>query len=149
MKTLTKTAIVALALGVTAAGTSMAMAKDRGGDHAEMRFERIDADSNGSVTFVEFSKPMLDRFNEADANDDGLVSADEIAEVIEGRRAERMANRMIERFDIDGDEQVSAEELQNRQEKMFALMDRDDSGAITEDELPRRMAGGWRQRGGN
>jgi len=143
-----KTTIAFLAAIVTVTGAGYAMADERGPRGAE-RFERLDADSSGSVTFAEFSAPMLERFNEADADDNGVVTAEEIAAALEGRRAERMAERMIERFDIDGDEQVSADELVNRQEKMFALMDRDDSGAVTEDELPRRFARHGGQRGGS
>ena len=145
MTPLNKAMIVLAASAVTVAVAGTAMAGgDRGarGDRAAERFERLDADSSGSVTFAEFSAPMMERFNEADADDDGLVSAQEIARALDGRRAGRMAGRMIERFDIDGDEHVSADELVNRQEKMFALLDRDDSGAVTEDELPRRFAGG-------
>jgi len=137
--------IALLATAVTIAGAGIALADDRGGQRGEMRFERLDADSDGSVTFAEFSRPMMERFNEADADGDGAVDVTELEEALEGRRAERRAGRMIERFDIDGDERVSADEIVNRQEKMFALMDRDDSGAVTEDELPRRFAGGKRR----
>jgi Ca2+-binding EF-hand superfamily protein len=137
--------IALLAAVVTVTGAGIALADDRGGKRGEMRFERLDADSDGSVTFAEFSRPMMERFNEADADGDGTISAAELEEALESRRAERRASHMIERFDIDGDERVSADEIVNRQEKMFALMDRDDSGVITEDELPRRFAGGKRR----
>ena len=147
MTTFRKTTIALMAVAVTLTGAGYALADERGPRGAE-RFERLDADSSGSVTFAEFSAPMMERFNRADADDDGVVSAEEIAAAIEGRRAERMAERLIERFDIDGDDQVSADELVNRQEKMFALMDRDDSGAVTEDELPRRFARHGGPRGG-
>lgn len=151
MTTLKKATIVLLAGIVTATGATYAFADRRGGDRAErmeQRFEQLDADSSGGVTFVEFSAPMLERFNEADANDDGQITAAEIQETIDGGRAERMASRMIERFDIDGDEQVSADELSRLQEKLFALVDRDDSGEISAEELPRRFAGGFGRGGG-
>lgn len=145
MTTLRKAIIVLLASAVTVTGVSVALAdSDRGSraERADERFERLDADSSGGVTFVEFQAPIMERFNEADANDDGVVNAEEVAAAIDGRRAERVAGRMIERFDIDGDEQVSADEIVRIQEKLFALADRDDSGEVSEDELPRRFAGG-------
>lgn len=149
MTTWKKATIVLLAGIVTATAATYAFADKRGGDRGdraermEQRFERLDTDSSGGVTFVEFSAPMLDRFNQADANDDGFVTAAEIEQALDGRRAERMADRMVQRFDIDGDEQVSADELQRMQEKVFALADRDDSGEVTAEELPRRFAGGF------
>lgn len=154
MKTMTKTAVVALAVTVGAIGITAAYAADRdraGGmrDHgprAEMRFERIDADSDGSVTFTEFFQPMAERFAEADADANGLVTFEEIVEAADNRRAARMAGRMISRFDTNGDGQLAIDEIQERVEKQFALMDFDNSGAVTEDELPRRFAGG---RGGD
>lgn len=144
MTTFNKAMFVLMASVVTITGVSFALADDRGGrgERAEQRFERLDTDSSGGVTFIEFQAPMLERFNEADADDNGLISAEEITEALDSRRAERAANRMIDRFDIDGDEQVSADELMRMQEKMFALADRDDSGEVTQDELPRRFAGG-------
>lgn len=147
MTALKKAMIALLACAVTATGVGIAVAGGdcgSGGERAAERFERLDADSSGSVTFAEFSAPMMKRFNEADADGDGLVAAEDVAATFDGRRAGRMARRMIEHFDIDGDDQVSAGELTSRQEDMFALLDRDDSGAVTGDELPHRFAGGPR-----
>ena len=142
---LTKMILVALAL--TVGGTSMALADGgKRGERAAERFEQIDADGNGAVTLAEFSAPMLERFNEADADSNGQVNAEEVAAVLDGRRAERMAERMIDRFDIDGNDQISVGELENRQAKMFALLDFDDSGSITAEEMQNRIAmrGGFR-----
>ncbi|WP_306118110.1 MULTISPECIES: acid-shock protein [unclassified Roseitalea] len=156
MSIFTRTTLVALALAVSAGATATAFADDRGhgwgmrggpGERGQMRFERIDADRDGAVTFDEFSRPMLERFEDADLNADGFVTAEEIVEAMDRRRAERFADRMVWRFDIDGDDKVAVDELQNRQQKMFALMDFDDSGEVTEDELPHRFARGDRRHG--
>ncbi len=159
MKTTTKTALVAIAVTIGAAGIATAYAADgkraggmRGdGPRAEMRFERIDADGDGAVTFTEFFQPMAERFAEADADANGLVTFEEIVEAADNRRAARMAGRMISRFDVNGDGQLAIDEIESRQQKQFALLDFDESGSVTEDELPRRFAGGHRggHRGGD
>ena len=43
----------------------------------------------------------------------------------------------IERFDANDDGQVSLSEIEDQQRKMFALADRDNSGSIEADELPK------------
>ncbi|MEM1375934.1 MAG: EF-hand domain-containing protein [Pseudomonadota bacterium] len=144
IKTLKKNrlAVAALATIVLATGgISSASARDR--DNGQARFERIDVDGNGQVTLAEFQSRMLERFSEADANNDGLVTKAELEEVMDGRRAERRIRGLLGMFDINRDEQVSLDELNNRQQKMFALADLDDSGFVTEEEMPmQRFAGG-------
>jgi Ca2+-binding EF-hand superfamily protein len=53
-------------------------------------------------------------------------------------RAERMARRIVARFDTDGDGMLTAAEIESRQKKMFALMDRNDDGRIVSGEMPQR-----------
>jgi Ca2+-binding EF-hand superfamily protein len=137
MKTSMKLAMTFLALAATAAGT--AYAADRSGRHGGgFRFERADADSSGDVTFEEFAAAMKNRVGAADADKDGKMTVAEIASEIERMRAERMARRIVERFDTDGDGALTAAEIESRQRKMFALMDRNDDGKIAPDEMPKR-----------
>ena len=72
----------------------------------------------------------------------------EIASEIERMRAERMARRIVERFDADGDGMLTVAEIESRQKKMFALLDRNDDGKIVKEEMPRGKFGrqGWLQR---
>jgi Ca2+-binding EF-hand superfamily protein len=142
MKKSTKIAIAFLALAGTAG--SIAVAADRDEDrgkwprHGQMRFDRMDADSNGDVTFDEFTAAMDKRLGSADADGDGKMTVAEIAAEIERMRTERMARRIVERFDIDGDGALTPAEIQSRQKKRFALLDRNDDGKIEESEMPRR-----------
>ena len=66
------------------------------------------------------------------------MTVGEIAAEIERLRAERMARRIVERFDTDGDGMLTAAEIESRQKKMFALLDRNDDGKVVKDEMPRR-----------
>ena len=152
MKTTTKTALVALAVTIGAAGIATAYAADgnrmggpRGdGLRAEMRFERIDADGDGAVTFTELFQRVAEHFAEADADDSGLVTLEEIVAAVDNRRAARMAGHMLSRFDTDGDGRLAIDEVEERLQKHFALLDFDNSGSVTEDEMPHRFAMGHR-----
>lgn len=137
-----KTTRLALAfLAIAGASTSAAMAQGPGGRDGKMRFERADADNSGDVTFEEFAAAMNTRIASADADKDGKMTVAEIAAEIERMRAERMAKRIVERFDTDGDGALTAAEVESRQKKMFALLDRNDDGKIVREEMPRRNFG--------
>jgi Ca2+-binding EF-hand superfamily protein len=142
MKKSTSLAIAFLALAGTAS-SAMAGNEGRRGDMSGMRFERADADKSGDVTFEEFSAAMKTRMGTADADGDGKMTVAEIASAIERMRAERRAQRMIDRFDADGDGMLTLAEIEARQKKMFALMDRNDDGKVEKEEMPDRKHGRW------
>ena len=114
----------------------LASAKDRG-DHANKRFERLDANGDSKITLEEMLARTDARFDKADTNGDGEISVDEMVTRIERRRLERRAERMLKRMDFDGDGKVTKTELQNRAKKRFALMDRNDDGAVEMSEMRR------------
>jgi Ca2+-binding EF-hand superfamily protein len=120
------------------------------GMHGNMRLHKADADKSGDITFDEFSAAMKGRMEAADANHDGKVTVEELAACLEKARFERMAKRLIARFDTNGDGQLTEDEVQGRQKKLFALLDRNDDGKIEKDEMPRGHGrhGGWRHHGG-
>jgi Ca2+-binding EF-hand superfamily protein len=146
MKTSIRLALAFLALA--GAGGTAAFAADeqpmrhghRDGGGAAMRFDRLDSDRSGDITFEEFSAAMKSRLGEADKNQDGKMSVAEIAQEIEKMRAERIARRLVERFDSDGDGMLTAAEINSRQRKLFALLDRNDDGKVVKDEMPRRKS---------
>jgi Ca2+-binding EF-hand superfamily protein len=140
MKTSTRIALAFLTLaGVMATAAYAAEDQpDRHGPRAGMmRFDRLDADQSGDVTFEEFSAALKSRIGDADKDHDGKMTLGEIASEIERMRAERMAERIVERFDTDGDGMLTAAEIESRQKKMFALLDRNDDGKVEKDEMPR------------
>lgn len=149
MNRTTKIALVAASVAAIAATASFAQGGfGRHGDRMSPidRLEAADADKSGDVTLDEFAKAFDQRIGGADANADGVYTADEIAAEIERQRAMRMANRIIERFDADGDGKLTKAEVENHQKKMFAMLDRNDDGKIVRDELPQRGFGkhhGW------
>ncbi|AWC24905.1 acid-shock protein [Aminobacter sp. P9b] len=142
----TKIAIAFLALAGTAGTSAFAAAQpSRGqGMKPQMRFERADADKSGDVTFEEFTAAMNERLVDADGNADGKITVAEVADQIQRMRAERMAERLIKRFDANGDGELTKAEIESRQKKMFAMMDRNDDGKIVKDEMPTRNGHGKR-----
>jgi Ca2+-binding EF-hand superfamily protein len=147
-KTMRKTAKYALAFAAIAGAlsTSAIAAEESGRRGGQNLIQRADADKSGDITFEEFAAAMDDRFANADANNDGKMTVGEVADQIERMRAERMARRLIQRFDTNGDGELTKAEIEARQKKRFALLDRNDDGKIAEDELPRRgERRGWRR----
>lgn len=143
----TRIAIAFLALAGTASTSAFAANQQgpRGQNmKPQMRFERADADKSGDVTFEEFTAAMNTRLLDADENSDGKITVAEVADQIQRMRAERMAERLIKRFDANGDGELTKAEIESRQKKLFALLDRNDDGKIVQDEMPNRH---WR--GGN
>lgn len=151
MKTWTKIALGISAFAVIGAGA--ALAADRHGmrhqgmgggmgERAMLNFEAADADKSGDVSEAEFSAKVLERYKKADANTDGKITKEEVAAEIQRMQAERMAEHMIGRFDTDGDGALTQAEIEGRQKKIFALLDRNDDGKIVKDEMPAGRHGG-------
>ena len=115
-----------------------------GGHGMGRMIRQADADEDGNITFEEFAAVGVGRLTEADADGDGNISAEEIIAAMQQERMQRRAERMIKRFDANEDGVVSLAEIESHQQKLFALADRDDSGVIEEDEMPRfhRRGGG-------
>lgn len=142
MRKSTKLALAFMAVAGVAGGSAFAEG-GKGKHHGQrgdsmMRFERIDLDSSGDITFEEFAAAMQKRIGTADADKDGKITVAEIADEIQRMRAERMAEQIVKRFDADGDGTLTLVEIESRQKKMFALIDRNDDGKIEETEMSQR-----------
>lgn len=131
-----------------ASAPETAVTRDGGPKPRQARmFERLDVNQDGKISAEEMGAPHIDRLKEADANGDGVLSKEELADHVTRRAAERRAARMAQRLDIDGDGEVTIEELENHQAKRFALADRNDDGFLDQDEL-RKAAGKKGMHGG-
>lgn len=147
MKKSTKAAIAFIALATTVGGVAMAKSQKMGKGGKMPSFEEIDADSNGGVSFDEFFAVASKRITEADKDGNGSITVAEVLEQMGDRGSERRANRMISHFDINEDGAVTTDELRNRMEKRFAMMDRNDDGEVQEKEFPKRGKHGKKGKG--
>lgn len=154
-KKTTKLGLIVLA-AATVSTAGLAMAKDREGREDKgqrggiMRMlQDVDQNADGAFSREEVTTFIEARFTEADADKSASLTAEEIAEAMPQRRGGKSrgsdhADRMMKRVDINEDGSVTLAELQDRQEKFFALMDVDNSGVIDQDEMPKRGRDGGR-----
>lgn len=104
-------------------------------------FNRLDTNGDGVITVDEFGSGRLDALRSADIDGDGVLSQDELFAYVQERAFRRQAERMARFLDIDGDGIATLEEIETYQAKRFALLDRNNDGEVSPDELRR---GGWR-----
>ena len=147
-KTRSSLALMAV-LALSGAALSTAAMADRmgegpmggmGGPMAGLDFAAVDADKDGKITTAEMDAYRSAQVTAADADKDGKISAAELSAMHMARmqeRAERMAARMIERHDADGDGMLTAAEMLTRPapDRLFEMADTDGDGALSEAEI--------------
>jgi Ca2+-binding EF-hand superfamily protein len=138
-----KTQIILLAVivGVLAAGSAYAAAADGDGDDRRNRFERLDQDGNGRIDRQEFAKGNDFRFERMDVNGDGAITLAELEDAVRREQVERRFNRM----DADADGQVTRAEFAAVGERMFQHLDENADGFLTMGEIERRRHGGGKR----
>ncbi len=104
--------------------------------NAKPHFESLDADQDGQLSEDEVAEKLWDRIADADLNEDGLVSLDELQEMRTQRKLRHNQDRdLFERFDGNDDGLLTAQELPDRLWKKLSVADLDADGAIAGDEL--------------
>ena len=117
-----------------------------GGHHGEGRGMRHKS-GRGPISKEDFDARTRSRFARFDANSDGTVDSEEVRAMVERRmkrhqrrrRAGRMGQRMMRRFDVDKDGKVTRDEFDTRTTEMFGRADLDRDGKITDADLPPMM----------
>ncbi|TRC97422.1 hypothetical protein FJV76_00960 [Mesorhizobium sp. WSM4303] len=129
-------AFVALAgaVGTTAYAENNASARMREG--TMMRLDKAMKDSNGTISFDQFSDAMNARLKKLVADNGGKLTVAQLADALEKARFEKMAKRIIARYDTKGDGTLTTEDITGREKKAFAMLDRNNDGKIERNELP-------------
>lgn len=141
MRTSTTLALAFIALSGVAGTAAFAEHNQEGmGGAGKTRLQKAMNEAGGSLTFDQFSAAMDSRLKKIVADNGGKVTVEQLAAALEKARFERMAKRIISRYSPNG-EMLTADEIQAREKKMFALMDRNNDGKIVKGELPRRLQG--------
>ncbi len=140
MRTIIKIAALSGLCVVMASSFAMAEKKGNRDGGLSKRFEKIDANADGSLTVDEFIGAASKRFDKADLNSDGILSEGELVARIARKQAKRRAARLINRLDYNGDGKVTKDEIQNRTRKRFALLDGNDDGKVEKSEMKRHAS---------
>lgn len=121
-----------MALMVALMMTGPAMARGDGPQRPD--FTELDTNSDGQITQIEMDAHRTARFAAVDADGDGAVSAAELAAASE-RKNEARLERMIERFDTDGDGKLTQAEMPTRERgSMMERMDSNNDGVLDAEE---------------
>lgn len=139
LNSLTLAALVAAGVSTVALAQEEPAAPPPGGDMAMQFFDKVDADKDGKITQAEIDAFKAARFAEADADKDGKLSPAELVAMREKMEAERrtaQAEKMVSRFDRDGDGLLSADEMAAgpRPKTMIERLDTDGDGAVSKAE---------------
>ena len=100
------------------------------GDHHGRGLAEFDRDGNGVVTRDEMHATVTTKFNEVDANHDGKVTFEEAAAARQARAAEHSAKK-----DKNGDGQLSRDEMARMPQERFAKLDTNGDGKLSKEEL--------------
>jgi Ca2+-binding EF-hand superfamily protein len=129
-------ALSLVALGAGPAGQGPRGARGRTA-RAQGLIARFDANGDGQVSEGEWA----DAFRKLDANNDGVVTKEELRE-----HAEQARENAWKKLDTDGDGALSIDEFPGR-DNVFKRIDADGDGLLTKEELAaaREKLRRWRQ----
>lgn len=151
MRTTTRLAIAFVALAGAAGSVAYADEHYGGGGPRHgmmMRLDKAMKDSNGTITFDQFSDAMNDRLKKIVADNGGKLTVAQLADALEKARFEQMAKRIIARYDSKGDGTLTTDDITSREKKVFAMLDKNNDGKIEKSELPKGGRMGHRRQWG-
>ena len=118
-------------------GASHTMAGPRGPGVMGKLLKTIDVDADGVVTQEEIDSFKVAQVSGADNDADGALNIEEFDTVYRALTRSRMVD-LFQDFDEDGDGVISSAELDERVAHVVERMDRNDDGALTREDGPRR-----------
>lgn len=142
-----KTLALVLVTGFAFSGSALAEQVDQTSGRSERGSKllaRLDQNSDGKLSREELQAKAAGRFDAMDANKDGKLSKDEVAQYRDAKRAERQAQRTqrLQAADTDGNGKWTQAELSKLPERVFAKLDSDKDGSLTQQELEARKSRG-------
>ena len=115
------------------------------GHDGEKAFKKMDSDGDGKVTRTEHAAGAQQMFTKCDTNSDGIVTAAEMDAAMAAKddkhdkhdkkgKHHRTSADKIREIDSNNDGQLTLAEHNAGAEKMFAKMDKNGDGVLSEDE---------------
>lgn len=146
--------LATLILASLAAQEAPAVTRDRFTTELDSRFVSLDADGNGALDVAEMevaaarraaamreaiARNQRQRFEALDKDGNGSISFEEFKVLMPAPTVTPDSETAVERFDSNGDGEVSQAEFRNAQLAIFDRLDADGDGRLSEEE--RRNAG--------
>jgi Ca2+-binding EF-hand superfamily protein len=110
------------------------------GRHGAKMFKQFDENGDGSVTRAEVDAFLAGKITSFDGDSSGTLSIEEF-QALWLEQVRPMMVRHFQFLDVDGNGQVTAEEMNEPAAMMMDRLDRDEDGTVTKDELRHRGKG--------
>jgi len=123
------TCILALPLSI-----SLLQAASHHGPGRGMMLQHLDSDGDGQITREEFDTGHAAHFGKLDLDSSGSFTIEEMDQMREAMREKRRQKR-FQRWDQDGDGNVTQEEFNAHGSDMFSGMDTDENGVVDQSEI--------------
>lgn len=132
------TPIARLAIAAFLAGATPALAQDaKQIEQVTNLLKEADANEDGKTTRAELDAHRADMFDKLDRNNDGIVSeADKPRLRIPRKKFNEAYDKVVPKFDKDGDGTLSKAEWNTQEVDIFELLDANGDGAIAASEIP-------------
>jgi len=130
------TRLLLLAALTSTTVAAFAQSADRSSKFFTRMLQKSDANGDGKISLDEYLAAAGTRFEQADTQNKGAVTADQIANSPHAHeRMERRAEGLVKHLDTAGKGFVTADEFVAAAKTRFAKLDRNGDGKLTPDEL--------------
>jgi EF-hand domain pair len=102
--------------------------------HLTHWFDKLDARKDGFVTIEEALAKSDQKFDKIDTNKDGSLDKAELTAFFTTKSPD-LVDRILAKLDNDKDGKITKAEFEKPARKRFALLDLNDDGKVTRDEL--------------
>jgi len=117
--------------------TALAQQRFKGhGRDAKKRFEKMDANADGSVSREEMISHVEQCWQTLDVDNNGIVTSEEMVQARKAKGEERFSKK-----DLNGDGYLTPDELEKMPEKWFNKIDANGDGQLSPTELNARFDG--------
>jgi len=133
------------------AAVALTPATAQAGGRGAAFFKQADTNNDGALSMEEMQAARMKRFDGADADKDGFISAGELTAHHEARMKEKQDDHFkgfTTRFDGNKDGKVAIDEIKTHEPEFFKKADANSDGKLTADEMKAAKSKGHHGMGG-
>jgi len=124
-----KLIILSCLLSIFAIDAKAALTQEEKKERLEKRFNKMDANNNGKVSYKEFTAKMKKKFQKFDQDSNGILSHDEFVNAWKHK-----GKKAFKKLDTDNSGSITASEFNAKKEKRFKKMDKNEDGVLSSEE---------------